>query len=144
MHSSLLNGWRRLGIVIASLWIIAVIAVAAFECTSGSRGIFVYQQIPEGTIVAGNKVITLTEEDEFKVRAQAEQSMKEREQGHIVPPWELDWTGLEAVPKIIQIRWLRLAAVTLLVPLIAWLLTEALMLTVSWVRRGFMGTKRDD
>jgi len=145
----LLNGWRRLGVVIASLWICAVLALAVFEYASNSRGIFVYPTIPEGTLIEGNKVtfpngqvISLAEEDEFKLRRHAEQSMKLREQGSAVPPWELDWSNLEAVPKINQVRWLR-ASAAVLGPFIAWLFFEALVIIVAWVRRGFIGARHD-
>ena len=145
-----LNGWRRLGLVIVSLWIIAASAMAIVEYTFNSGSVFVYLTIPDGTVVAGNrvtfpngKVITLTEIDEFKLRLQAEQGRKLLELGRAVSPWELDWSNLEEVPKVNQVRWLRFAMVTVLAPLACWLVIEAFVLAVSWVRRGFNGTKHD-
>ena len=149
MHPSL-NGWRRFGIVVTTLWFIAVIALALVEYTSKSEGFFVIQGIPVGTVVAGNKVtlpdgkvITITEEEEFKLRYELEQKLNRLKTDQPVPPWELDWSSLVSAPKVTQIRWLRLGLFALLAPLIVWLIGEAAVLTVTWVRRGFAGMPND-
>lgn len=134
---ALLNGWRRFGIVIAMLWFIAVISLAFIEYTSKSHGFFVFQSLPGGITFSGDKitlpngkVIAITEEDEFKLRYEQEKT------GKIIDSWE-------SVPKVAEIRWLRLGLFALLAPLIAWLLVEVSVLTVAWVRRGFAGKQRD-
>ena len=134
---ALLNGWRRFGIVIAMLWFIAVIFLAFIEYTSKSHGFFVLQSLPGGITFSGDKiplpdgkVIAITEEDEFKLRYEQEKT------GKIIDSWE-------SVPKVAEIRWLRLGLFALLAPLIAWLLVEVSVLTVAWVRRGFAGKQRD-
>ncbi|NMM26507.1 MAG: hypothetical protein HHJ12_04235 [Glaciimonas sp.] len=140
----LLNGWRRFGIVIAMLWFIAVISLAFIEYKSKSHGFFVFQSLPVGITFSGNKitlpdskVIAITEEDEFKLRYEQEKT------GKPIHPWEIDWAQLTLVPKVAEIRWLRLGLFALLAPSIAWLLVEVSVLTVAWVRRGFAGKQRD-
>ncbi len=146
-----LNGWRRVGIVAASLYLLAIIAVAFTEYSSKSAGFFVFQSIPVGTVVAGNKVtlpdgkvITITEEEEFKMRLRNERGIPSQEIGQPLLPWQIDWSELSSVPKITEISWQRLGLFALLVPLIIWFLAEAVVLTASWVRRGFAaGAPRD-
>lgn len=132
-----LNGWRRLGIVIAIPWLIAVISISLFEYSSKSQGVFVFQSVPVGLAFESNKLILpdgklilLSEEDEFKLRYEQEKA------GKPILPWEIDWAGLASVPKVPEIHWLRLV-LSLLAPLGAWLFIEAAVLTVAWVRRGF-------
>lgn len=140
----LLNGWRRFGIVIVMLWFIAVISIAFIEYTSKSDGFFVFQSLPVGIIFSGNKiilpdgkVIAMTEEDEFKLRYEQEKM------GKPILPWEIDWAQLTSVPKVIEIRWLRLGLFAIFAPLIAWLLAEASVLAVAWVRCGFSRPNHD-
>lgn len=147
---TLLNGWRRFGIVIATLWSIAVIALALIEYSSKSDGFFVLQSVPVGTVVAGNKVtlpdgkvITITEEEEFKLRFKLEQELNRLTTGQPLRPWEFDWSSLTSVPKVTQVRWLRLGLFAVLAPLIVWLIVEAAVLTLAWVRRGFAGTRNN-
>ncbi len=141
---SLLNGWRRLGIVIVALWLIVVISSAFTEYSSKSNGFFVFQSLPSGISVSGNKVtlpngktIALTEEEEFKLRYEAEKA------GKPLPPWEIDWLQIASVPKVAEIRWLRLGLFALLAPLTAWLLIELAVLTAAWIRRGFASGQND-
>jgi len=141
MHP-LLNGWRRLGIVIAAAWFIAIAVLAVYEFSSPSGGSLVYRSIPIGTTVAGNKitlpdgkVITLTEEEEFKLRFQREQ--RTDHPNHALPPWELDWSTFSAVPKVTQINWLRIILLAVAVPSLLWLFVELILLVATWVRRGF-------
>jgi hypothetical protein len=138
-----LNGWRRLGIVIAMLWFIVVISVAFFEYSSKSHGFFVFQSLPVGLTFEGNKIklpdgkiVVITEEDEFKLRYEQEKT------GKPILPWEIDWAKLTSVPKVTEIRWLRLA-LSLLVPFVSWLFVEVTVITVAWVRRGFSSKQGD-
>lgn len=125
------------------LWLIAVISVALIEYSSKSQGFFVFQGIPVGITLEGNKIkmpdgkiILISEEDEFKLRYEQEKT------GKPILPWEIDWVKLTSVPKITEVRWLRLA-LSLLAPLVSWLFIEATVLTAAWVRRGFASKQRD-
>lgn len=138
-----MNGWRRLGVVMTTLWFMAVIAFAFWEYTSKSDGFFAFQSIPVGTVVAGNRVtlpngtvITITEEEEFRLRYRKEQELDSLKTGQPVRPWDFDWSTLTSVPTFAQVRWLRLGMVALLVPLMFWLIGEAAAITVAWVSRG--------
>ena len=138
-----LNGWRRLGIVLAVLWFIAVISIALIEYSTKSQGFFVFQGLPVGITLEGNKIklpdgkiIVISEEDEFRLRY---------EQGRVgkqILPWEIDWEKLTSVPKITEIRWFRFA-LSLLAPLVSWLFIEVAVLMAAWVRRGFASKQRD-
>jgi hypothetical protein len=146
----LLNGWRRLGIAVSTLWFIAVAALALLEYSSKSDGVFMVQSIPIGTVVAGNKVtlpngevITITEEEEFELRFKLEQRLDRLKAGQPLYPWEVDWASLTSVPKVRQVRWLRLAIFALLAPLIVWLAGEATVYMMGWVRCGFASPYRD-
>lgn len=146
----LLNGWRRFGIVITTLWFIAVIALALVEYSSKADGLFVLQGIPVGTVVVGNKVtlpdgkvITITEEEEFKLRFKMKQELNRLKTGQPLRPWELDWSSLTSVPRVMQVRWLRLGFFALLAPLIVWVIGEAAVFTATWVRRGFASTRSE-
>ena len=138
-----LNGWRRLGIVLATLWFIAVISIVLIEYSSKSHGFFVFQVFPIGMTFDGNKIklpdgkiIVISEEDEFKLRYEPEKT------GKPILPWEIDWPKLTSVPKITEIRWFRLA-LSLLAPLVSWLFIEVTVHTAAWVRRGFASKQRD-
>ena len=138
-----LNGWRRLGIVMAMLWLIAVISVAFVEYSSNADGFFVFQSFPVGTTFKGNevklpdgKIIVISEEDEFKARYEQEKT------GKPILPWEIDWAKVTSVPKVTEIHGLRLA-LSLLVPLIFWLFVEVTVITAAWVRRGFSSKQGD-
>lgn len=119
-----------------------LIAVAITEYSSKSAGLFVVQSIPIGTVVEGNKVtlpdgkvITISEEEEFKLRLAKERNMA---------PWQINWSEITSVPKVAEVRWQRLGLLALLTPLIIWLFAEVAVLTVFWVRRGFVaGEPRD-
>jgi len=141
-----LNGWRRLGVVAATLWLLGVIAIAVTEYTSKSNGFFVSQTIPVGTAIQGNtvtlpdgKVITITEEEEFELRRSLERKLGRLKAGQPINPWKIDWSKVRGVPKTTEIRWLRLVSFGLLTPMFVWLITEATALIVAWVKRGFIG-----
>ena len=136
-----LNGWRRIGIVVVSLWIIVLFAVAFTEYSSQSDGFFVVQTIPVGIVVEGNKVtlpdgkvITISKEEESAFRLV---------KGLDLAPWEIHWSEIPSVPKVAEVRWQRLGLLSLFVPLIIWLFAEAAVLAVSWIRCGFAGKQRD-
>ncbi len=137
-----LNGWRRIGIVVVSLWIIVLLAVTFTEYSIKSAGFFVVQNIPVGTVIDGNKVtlpdgkvITISEEEEFKLRLAKERNLT---------PWQIDWSEITSVPKVAEVRWQRLGLLVLFAPLIIWLFAEVAVLTVFWVRRGFVAGERRD
>ena len=139
-----LNGWRRIGIVVASLWFVALIAVAFTEYSSKSAGFFVFQSIPFGTVVEGNKItlpdgkiITISEEEEFKLRYAKERGISTEVTNQTLGPWQFDWSEITSVPKVAEVRWQRLGLLALLAHLVIWLFAEAVFFTASWVRRGF-------
>ena len=125
------------------LWLIAVISIALIEYSSKSEGFFVFQSLPVGLTFEGNKIklpdgkiIVISEEDDFKLRYEQEKA------GKPILPWEIDWARLTSVPKVPEIRWLRLV-LSLLAPFVSWLFIEAAVLTAAWVRRGFASNQRD-
>lgn len=142
----LLNGWRRFGIVIATLWLLGVLGFALSEYSSDSNGYFVYQTIPLGTIIEGNKVtlpdgkvVTITEEQQFELRYKLEQDLERLKKDQPLRPWEIDWSKLAAIPKVTEFRWLRLFILALVTPMLLWFLAETAVLVVAWIKRGFKG-----
>ncbi len=140
----LLNGWRRVGILLVMLWFVSAVSIALVEQSSESHGFFVLQSIPDGTIIEGNKItlpdgkiIAMTEEDEFKSRYEKEKT------GKPFHPWEIDFAKLPSVPKVTVVRWVRLGLIALVAPLTAWLFVEVMVFAVAWVNRGFAGKKLD-
>ena len=135
-----LNGWRRIGIVLATIWCLTVAAVAVYEFISpemqSRRGYFVFVSLAPGIYYDDGNV-------SFADGRKAKIDNRDPATGRVLEPWEIDWAQLTSVPKVAEIRWLRLGLFALLAPLIAWLLVEVPVLTVAWVRRGFAGKQRD-
>jgi hypothetical protein len=50
-----LNGWRRIGIVLGSVWVLSVVGFAATDVMLEGEGWFVQRTLPAGTIISGNK-----------------------------------------------------------------------------------------
>lgn len=129
-----LNGWRRLGIVLAALWIIGVLALVFLEVSNIVKSDkFVYQRIPTGTEIRpgeahlpDGKVVPIDDIDPTT--------------GRRLAPWEIDWSKQTEVPSITYIRWLRLILVAFLIPLITWLVTELAVIIAAWIARGFKST----
>lgn len=124
------NGWRRLGVVLASIWLVGGLTVTAIEFSGSRNGIFVYQSIPKGTLVQGDEV-TLP-------NGKANQlDTREPSAGHELNPWEIDWANQPDIPKEAAVRWQRLGLTVVGMPIAIWLLVEVLTLAATWVRRGF-------
>jgi len=141
-----LNGWRRLGIVVATLWLLGVFGFVLSEYSSDANGYFVYRTIPVGTVVEGNrvtlpdgKVVTITEEQQFELRYKLEKDLERLKKDQPLRPWEIDWSKLAIIPKVTEFRWLRLSIFALAAPLLLWLFVELVVLLTAWIKRGFKG-----
>ena len=106
--------------------------MAIIEFTSTEDGVFVFQSLPIGTVVGegkatlpDGKVVTIEDLDPAT--------------GRRLAPWEIDWSKQTVIPKAPHVRWLRFGLFAFLAPLIAWLITEAAVLVVAWIARGFKG-----
>lgn len=129
-----LNGWRRLGILAATLWAFCVIGLAIFESVPNAegfaQGFFVSQAIPAGTTFEGSKVI-LPNGKIVKIEAIDPAS------GRALDPWEIDWRKYPEIPKTTAVLWAKLAIAIFVVPTAVWLLLEMFIAAVRWVVRGF-------
>lgn len=125
-----LNGWRRLGILLTTVWVVGVLTVAAVEITGFQRGVFVYQGIPKGTVVEGDQA-TLPDGRVVQLNA------RDPATGRVLKPWEIDWANEPAILKHTSVRWLKLGVAAIVVPIAVWLLIETLAIAGAWVLRGF-------
>jgi hypothetical protein len=125
-----LNGWRRLGVLLTTVWVVGVLTVAAVEIARFQRGVFVYQGIPKGTVVRGDKA---TLPDGMVVQLDA----RDPATGRVLNPWEIDWANEPAIAKQTSVRWLKLSVLAVVVPIAVWLLIELLAVAGTWVLRGF-------
>ena len=124
-----LNGWRRIGIVAATLWLLAGIGVCIIERWSNADGFFVSQVVQ----VSPDLTITIAEEEEFKTRLKLEREQEILTMGKSSIPEHASQS-----PRIAVIHWLRLGMFAL-IPFLVWFAGEIAVLIVAWVRRGFAG-----
>ena len=130
----LLNGWRRLGIVLTGIWVVGVGVLLAVELAHSKTGVFVYQTIPKGTLIQGDKA-TLPDGSVVQLNAQ------DAATGHSLKPWEINWDNEADILKGHAIRWDRLAIFGIAVPACVWLLVELLVCGGRWILRGFRSTR---
>jgi hypothetical protein len=122
-----LNGWRRIGFVLVSIWIVTLSFIVFDEYSSGQIGSFVERKVtlPNGRTFSAYQV------EQFKLRYAEEQK-----KGIVKNSWD-DWDiDFDKYPRVTEVHWRRLG-IALLIPMIVWLFAEVAVLTVSWVRRGF-------
>lgn len=124
-----LNGWRRLGVVTAILWMVGTITFAATEAASSSTGFFVYRGIPIGTTINGD-MATLPDGRVAKMHARDSS-------GRLLAPWEINWDKQSQIPKASEVRWGLVVLFVFAVPIGAWVFIEIIVLAVSWIARGF-------
>ena len=124
-----LNGWRRLGIVLGSVWLLSVVGIAATDAMLEGEGWFVERTLPEGTVIAGNKA-TLPDGRVVDIVTRGPN-------GETLSPWDIKWDNEPAIPSEQHIRWLRLLATAVGLPLVVWTLAEVLSMITRWIIRGF-------
>jgi hypothetical protein len=127
-----LNGWRRLGVVLVAIWAFSIGGIAVYEVTfMDMRGRqFTYLEIPIGTLVDGEKA-TLPDGRTVKIDS------RDPLTGRLLQAWEIDWAKQADVPKTMQIRWGRLIGFVLAAPVSIWLAFEVAVWIGGWVTRGF-------
>lgn len=122
-----LNGWRRLAIVLGGAWVIGVATLTSYEVLSHQDGVFVGLSLPVGTIVTGNTA-KLPDGRTVDLNAKLE--------GKDLKPWEIKWDNEPEIPTETVVRWKKLVPIIFL-PIVLWLVAEALVKNGSWVARGF-------
>ena len=128
-----LNGWRRLGIALVGAWVVGCSALAIFETVYAKPLAFTYSGPPPGTVVDTNKgTITLPSGKTVRMWETAgSNSFRDPY------PWEINWADYPEVPLSTRIEWSRFVQVSLLIPLVLWVLAEIGLVIVRWVIRGF-------
>jgi len=123
-----LRGWRRLGVVVWALWLLAAVALASYEWTSKDSGIFVYRYLLAGTTldVVRNEA---TMPDGSKVPIK--QSLT------LLKPWEVDWDKEPDVARALVPNWKRFLKLVFVLPAFVWLVTELGAAAFIWVAKGF-------
>lgn len=120
------NGLRRLAVALCALCLVTSASVLAYEVLSHRVGYFVEMTLPVGTVVNGTQA-TLPDGRVVTLATALEP--------HIAKPGEIHWTGDPAVAELHVQRFI--AAIALGVPLLAWLVIDAVALGGGWVARGF-------
>ena len=86
-----LNGWRRLGIALALLWVVACVAIAWVEVSGSKPILFAYFAPPEGTVVdSANGTITLPNGTVFDMWVTVGTGF--------AAPWEIKWSDYPNIP----------------------------------------------
>jgi hypothetical protein len=126
-----LNGWRRIGIVLTIAWLAACGATALLEVSYKTPVVFAFAGPPEGvwspekgtiTIPSG-KVVHLWQDVATK---------------KFPEPWNINWSDYPDVPISTRVYWPRFAIVALLPPALLWVLFELGVISMAWVKRGFL------
>ncbi len=126
-----LNGWRRLAIVLGGAWVIGIATLTSYEVLSQQDGVFAGLSPPGGTIVTGN---TATPPDGRTKKPNIKLNGKD------VKPWGINRGNEVERPIEIVVRWKVLIPVITL-PIVLWLVIEALVKIGDWIGRGFGGHK---
>jgi hypothetical protein len=131
MTHKYLNGWRRLGIVLASVWLIEIVLIASF-CS-----------VMEAFELLSNEVDVTrmypVSPPELKATLEAEKAKK---LGRELKPWEMEWNPTKLVPaelkvKVRQFSTSKAIFVILICPAVLWLLLEISVGIGRWVIAGF-------
>jgi hypothetical protein len=113
-----LNGWRRLGIVLASVWLIGIVLIAsfgsftaAFELLSNEVDLTRMYPVPA---------------PKLKATLEAE---KVKKLGRELKPWEMEWNPTKLVPaalktKVRQFSTSKAIFVIFVCPAVLWILLE--------------------
>ena len=149
-----LNGWRRIGVVLCSLWILALLGFLYYECELG-QPILLTDEMVTPVIMKVPNLLRLeqsmpsTEKEKIlasKMAAAAEHNeQRSRELGRKLEPWEMEWV-LKNEPEIVEklvynrttsINYTTLAFLMLAVPIFSWLTIEIFVKIFAWVMLGF-------
>jgi hypothetical protein len=129
-----LNGWRRIGVVLATIWCLTVATVAVYELISpemqSRRGYFVFVSLAPGVYYDDGNV-------SFADGRKAKIDNRDPATGRVLEPWEIDWAKYSQIPKTLTIRWIRLLSLFLAAPMLTWLAVECAVWVRGWVKRGF-------
>ena len=86
-----LNGWRRLGIILAGLWLLSCTLVLAYERSAPTDGFFVFRTLPVGTLISGNEA-NLPGGPTIQLR----QKLGSKE----IKPWEIQWDNEPEIANV--------------------------------------------
>jgi hypothetical protein len=135
MTHKYLNGWRRLGIVLASVWLIGIVLIAsfgsettAFELLSNEVAVTRMYPVPAS---------------ELKAKLEAG---KVKKLGRELKPWEMEWNPTMLVPAELKVKERQFSKsraifVTFVCPAILWLLLEIGVGIGRWVMAGFQASR---
>jgi len=128
---SMLNGWRRMGIVLLSIWLIGIASITIYEFVTHTPLFFSSQNIPKGTTMTGNNV-TLPNGKVVTIKVPQDLLT-----GELAKPWEINWSLYPEIPKITIINWKQLGLSGIVIPLTLWIIIEFLVIAIAWIARGF-------
>jgi hypothetical protein len=127
-----INGWRRIGIVLVSAWLLGSAGLAITEWSKAKDGFFVYLSLPTGTVFKGNEAVLL---DGRVIQ------LNQKLAGEDIKPWDIKWDNEPEVPTIRHLHWFNLILVGLVLPLMVWVVLELLVAVGFWVMCGFFPPK---
>lgn len=123
-----LNGWRRLGIVLAGVWLLGCTLVLAYERSAPRDGFFVFRTLPTGTLIKGNEA---TLQDGRTVQ------LRQKLDGKEIKPWEIQWDNEPEIPTVAVVKAGTFFLVGLVFPLLLLAALELFAVLCRWVRKGF-------
>ena len=124
----IINGWRRLAIVMSSIWFLGAVSLTIYEVFNHQDGFFVGRTLPAGTVVTGNKA-TLPSGQVVDLDTVID--------GKTVKPWEIKWDDQPEVPTEKFIRWFKLLTFGIALPLVIVGILEVIGFIGNWVLKGF-------
>lgn len=127
-----LNGWRRIGIVLGGVWVLSVVGIAATEVMLEGVGWFVQRTLPAGTTISGNKAM-LPNGRTVDINTRGPN-------GEALSPWDIKWDNEPEIPSEVHVRWLKLLATGVGLPLAVWTFGELMSRITRWIVRGFRST----
>lgn len=131
MTHRFLNGWRRLGIVLTSVWLIGIVLIASFgRDTAG------FELLSNEVVVTRMYSVPAPE---LKAALEAE---KVKKLGRKLNPWEMEWNPTKLVPSELKVKERQFSTskaifVTFVWPAVLWLLLEIGVGIGKWIMAGF-------
>lgn len=127
----ILNGWRRIGIVLVLLWI----SYVGFLVSTNDH-------VRQHPFVARLVIVKKS----FMTVVPSDQRNEERERylGRALKPWERSWNDLAMTEHQVEVRVLsadRVIGLMVIPPAITWLIVECLVLIARWIAAGFRRTQ---
>lgn len=131
MTQKYLNGWRRLGIVLAAVWLVAIALIASFGRDSAAYEFMSYE-------VSVTQMYPVPA-PELKAALEAE---KVKKLGRELKPWEMEWNPTKLVPAELKVKERQFSAskaffIAFILPAAFWLLLELGVGIGRWVLAGF-------